>query len=67
MATDAKEEPKNRKQLLCRQDKDKWKNAVDEKIDYILNNEEEEEEGSEKSRSIFQGGNKWKVITWTIK
>lgn len=67
MATDAKEGPKNRKQLLCRQDKDKWKNAVDEKIDQILNNEEEEEEGSEKSRSIFQGSNKWKVITWTIK
>lgn len=43
MATDAKEEPKNGKQLLCRRDKDKWKNAMDEKIDYILNNERNRE------------------------
>lgn len=43
MAIDAKEEPKNRKQLLCRHDKDKWKNAVDEKIDCILNNERNRE------------------------
>lgn len=42
MAIDAKEEPKNRKQLLCRQDKDKWKNAVDV-IDCILNNERNRE------------------------
>lgn len=52
MAIDAKEKPKNRKQLLCRQDKDKWKNTVDEKIDCILNNERNHELQKRKRKEV---------------
>jgi hypothetical protein len=52
VAADAKEEPRNRKELSCRQDKDKWKDAIDEEMDYILNNDTWETISAAQNREI---------------